>query len=170
MDTPLDPSGTAPALARWAEVRAAERVTRYIRLGAGRPVVVLQGAAREDDLWPELLGTIAARCRVILPVAPEPDLSFGGWVRDFLDGLGLTPVALIAAGGYCAPALELALADTDRVACVVLVPGAGDAGELLALGQAAATRLLLLPREHPGWQAVARIERFIIPDAAREAR
>src|SRR5687768_15632554 len=56
------PAPMAPA-DRWAEVRAADRVTRYVRRGSGAPAVVLQapdGAHAPAALWPGLADALAA--------------------------------------------------------------------------------------------------------------
>ena len=153
----------------------ADHVTRYVRRGVGPPVVVLRAGDGDADLWPELLETIAARCRLIVPEVPGagagvvcPD--FASWIRGFLDGVGLPPVALVAAGAFCVPALELALLDPDRLAGLVLVPcgGAEETGLTGALGttpQSTPLSVLLVRRECPAPEALRLVGRFVAGDA-----
>jgi hypothetical protein len=161
-------SVAAPAEGRrftgWAQVRAADYVTRYVRHGAGKPVVVLDLA--DGTLWPELTDALAAGHRVILPEAPAAEAHFAAWLRGFLDGMGLPAVTLIAAGPFCLPALEFALLDPDRLERLVLVPaGAADATGLTgALGTTSAGALLgmlVVRRDHPTDEALELIVEFI---------
>jgi hypothetical protein len=148
-------------------VRVAEHVTRYVRRGVGRPVVVLRtGEEDNSELWPELVDTLAARCRVILPEAPGANAGFVSWMRGFLEGVGLLPVTLIAAGPFCVPALEFALLDQERLVGLVLVPHgrAEETGLSGALGTAAQTRalpVLVVRRECPAAAALALVERLL---------
>ena len=109
-----------------AEVRAHDQVMRYRRAGAGRPLVVLGGGP--DALWPELEPDLVTRFRVVTPEVPGHDGDAAAWARDFLEGVGLDRVVLLAAEPFCIAALELVLLDADRVERLVLVPS-GDAGE-----------------------------------------
>lgn len=145
----------------------AGRVTRYVRRGVGPPVVLLR---REDgphgELWPALVETIAERCRVIIPEVPDADAEFGSWMRGFLDGVGLPPVTLIAAGTLCVPALEFALLDADRLSGLLLVPAgrAEETGLTGALGtteRTGALPVLVVRRECPAVEALALIDRFV---------
>lgn len=111
-----------------AEVRAHDQVMRYRRAGVGRPVVVLRGADAGDALWPELGAELVSRFRVFTPELPDDCDDVAAWVADFLDGVGLDRVLLLAAEPCCLSALELALLDALRVERLVLVP-AGAAGE-----------------------------------------
>jgi hypothetical protein len=143
---------------RTAEVRVADLVTRYVRRGAGRPVVVLRAHEDADALWPELLDAVASRGRVLIPDVLAPDASFVAWVRGFLDGLGLPSVALVATGRFCVPALELALLDPDRLDALVLVPrGRSEETGLsgvLGGGERPGIPLLVLRREASADEAV----------------
>jgi pimeloyl-ACP methyl ester carboxylesterase len=86
---------------------------RYRRLGAGPPLVLLGPADGAESL--------AARYRVIVPEMPGPGEDFGAWLTAFLEGLGTSGVTVVAAEPFHTIARELALADPDRVA-QVLVP------------------------------------------------
>lgn len=109
-----------------AEVRAHDQVMRYRRAGAGTPVVVLRGA--DDALWPELDAELVSRFRVVTPELPADCENVAAWVADFLEGVGLDRVAVLAAEPCCLSALELALLGADQVERLILVP-AGAAGE-----------------------------------------
>jgi hypothetical protein len=109
-----------------AEVRAHDQVMRYRRAGAGRPVVVLRGAP--DALWPELESDLAARFRVLTPELSDDGGDTTARARDFLEGVGLDRVTLLAAEPFCVAALELVLLDACQVERLVLVP-AGAPGE-----------------------------------------
>jgi pimeloyl-ACP methyl ester carboxylesterase len=111
-----------------AEVRAHDQVMRYRRAGAGRPLLVLRGAGEHDALWPELDAELVAHHRVFIPELPAECDDLAAFVADFLEGLGLDRVVVLAAEPCCLSALELALLDASRVERLVLVPGGG-AGE-----------------------------------------
>ena len=111
------PSGTL------AEVRAHDQVMRYHRAGAGRPLVLLRSAATPESLWPELEEQLVARFRVLTPELPPDCEDVAAWVKDFLEGVGLDRVPLVAADPCCLSALELALLGADQIERLVLVPG-----------------------------------------------
>jgi len=126
----------------WAQVLAGGHLTRYHRLGTGHPVLLLDPAA--GALWPAFAETLAAHVRVLAPALAElhPDAAVdAAWLRDFVDALGVGPVALVAAPTLGAVALALA-DDAERVSCATLVTADGDG---LPVG-AAAVPLLVLPR------------------------
>jgi len=110
-----------------AEVRAHDQVMRYHRAGAGRPLVVLRSAGA-DPFWPELAADLGSRFRVITPELPADCDDVAAWVADFLEGVGLNRVLLVAAEPCCLPALELVLLNGCQVERLVLVP-AGAVGE-----------------------------------------
>jgi len=158
----------------WAEVRAHDHVMRYRRSGAGRAVLVLAPAASMEPLWPELGGALSARFRVLVPDVPPPAAGddVAAWLGDFLEGLGIAGVALVAAEPFCLPALELVLLDAERVGRLVLVPGgggcggpAGEAGLDGALATAAgggvAVPLLVVRRGMAAAEALPLVTRFL---------
>jgi pimeloyl-ACP methyl ester carboxylesterase len=103
-----------------AEVRAGDRVTRYFRAGAGRVVLLLRPAAA-TTAWSAAAAELAARCRVIVPDIPEsPD--FTSWLGDFLDGLGLESVTILADPALGEAAREFATREPDRVRLLAEVP------------------------------------------------
>jgi hypothetical protein len=100
-----------PARGQWAcaVVSAGEVETRYRRTGCGPPVVVLGYEFDDEDRLPEPLGPLAGRFRVIVPdpagiealapaTSPEP-ASFPGWLRGFLEGLGIEGARVVAEAG-----------------------------------------------------------------------
>jgi hypothetical protein len=152
-----------------AEVRAHDQVIRYYRCGTG-PVVLLLGAHDgASPLWPELLGALAGRFRLIAPVLPAVDTA-AALLADFLEGLGVSSVTLIASDPFCMPALELALRDVDQIARVVLVPdgqptdSAWD-GTLTTRAREASVPLLVMRRETPASEALTHLTHFLAGDA-----
>lgn len=103
-----------------AEVRAGDRVTRYLRAGAGQVVLLLRPGSAAAA-WSPAAAELAARHRVIVPDVPEPP-EFGGWLGGFLDGLGLEGVTILADPSLGGSAREFAAAEPDRVALLVEVP------------------------------------------------
>jgi hypothetical protein len=159
--------GTPAPPAAWAEVRAHDRVMRYRRLGAGRAVLVLRPASAFAPLWPGLAHALAAHFRVILPDLPATAVDATAWLAGFLEGVGAAGVGVVAAGRFCAPALELALLDPDAVGRVALVhrgAGAGPAlgGALVPTG-VARVPLLVLRRGLAAGDALPQLARFLDP-------
>ena len=158
--------GRAPE--SWAEVRAHNHVMRYRRSGAGRVVLVLHPADDDgaDSLWPELAAALAERFRLIVPEAPADGADVSAWLGDFLEGLGVSGVALVAADRLCIPALELALLDADQIARVVLVPGgpateSGLDGALATTARRTSIPLLVVRRGTPAAEAVPLVMGFL---------
>jgi len=111
-----------------AEVRAHDHVMRYHRAGAGRPIVVLRASGDAEALWPELDAELVSRFRVVTPELSADCEDVAAWVADFLEGLGLDRVLVLAAESCCLSALELALFNASLVERLVLIP-AGAASE-----------------------------------------
>ncbi|HEY9229981.1 MAG TPA: hypothetical protein VIP11_25240 [Gemmatimonadaceae bacterium] len=114
-----------PALGSWSEVRARDSVTRYRRSGVGQAVLLLDGAGGAS-LWPELLHVLGANFRLIVPELPPGSADQGAALTEFLEGLGIAKVVVVAASDYSVPALDLVLRGVDQVSRLVLVPD-GDA-------------------------------------------
>ena len=127
----------------WAEVRARDRVMRYRRTGTG-PIVLL--LSREDvPLRDELAAMLAAQFRLVDPDLATTDLRVAECLTEFLEGLGTTPVNVVAVGRFCIPALELALRDVDQIGRVVLMPD-GESCESASEGViATASRRVSMP-------------------------
>lgn len=104
--------------------------TTYLRVGSGRPLLLL--ARPSDPLARSLAAALATAHRVVTPELPprmrpagEPGASgvdFGRWLEDFLDGLGLVELALVVADErLCAPALGFAAGHPCRITRLVLL-------------------------------------------------
>src|SRR3954454_14845275 len=94
-------STTTHPVGTLAEVRAHDQVMRYHRSGVGRPLVLLRSAAVPDALWPELEEQRVARFRVFAPERPPDCADVAAWVKDFLEGVGLDRVTVVAADPCC---------------------------------------------------------------------
>ena len=152
----------------WAEVRAADHYTRYMRFGAGTgtPIVILLPAASEANIWPELFESLSATRRIYLPDLPDAETSFAPRLRAFLDGLGLSRVTLIAPGSFCVPALEFGLLEPDRLQGLVLVPHGtaeetGLTGALSTSTPTEAIPVLVVRRDTSVVGAVALVGEFV---------
>lgn len=160
----------APIAARpldfFAQVRSADYTTRYIRVGAGEPVLIIDAQMSPCSLWPELISRLAEGRRVILPEVPIAHDRFVAWLRSFLDGMGLPPITLVATGDLCFPSLEFTLLESERIQRLILVP-AGTAEETglvsvmtPSLG-ASSVSMLVVRRDYSAQDAVPLIERFL---------
>jgi pimeloyl-ACP methyl ester carboxylesterase len=158
----------------WAEVRAHDHVMRYHRSGVGPPILVLRthgSADGAEPLWPELLAALTLDYRLIVPDMPATGQDVAAWLTDFLEGLGLAGVGVIAADRFCIAALELALLGLDQVARVVLVAD-GRAGEpgldgaLATTTRAASVPLLVVRRERSTGEVLPLVTRFLAGDGA----
>jgi len=159
---------TAPA-GSWAEVRTHGQVVRYQRAGSGPAVVLLRASSSPDALWPEVTDKLARCHRLIVPEAPATNGDDAGWITDFLEGLGLAEVALIATDPFCIPALELALLGAEQISRVVLVPSGevgdtGLAGSLAASGYDVPIGLLVVRRGLPAGEALPLVGSFLRGD------
>ena len=160
---PFEAVATRPA-ELWAEVRARDQVMRYRRSGMGA-TSVLVCVSSGDALWPELLEALSMHARVIVPELPA-DGDIARWLGDFLEGLGLCEVSVVAADPYCISAVQLVLLDADQVTRLLLVPVSGgtEAETEGTLGTAASNPpvpLLLIRREQPAEVALPLVLRFL---------
>jgi pimeloyl-ACP methyl ester carboxylesterase len=108
---------------RWAEVRADGRSIRYRSRGSGRPLLALAPSNGHESLATAWIDGLSARFRVIAPDTRGLDGDVATWLGCFLEGLGTRDLGVLAAGPFRGPALELALAEPERIARVVLVGG-----------------------------------------------
>ena len=104
-----------------AEVRVGEHVTRYVRRGSGPTVVLLGAEAESNSVWAPLVESLAGNYRLVIPKPPPDGVDASAWLRGFVEGLGLTSVALVAGGMLATAALELATADEFTVRKLVLI-------------------------------------------------
>lgn len=114
-----------------ATVCAGSAETRYLRAGRGPNVLLLPGA--DAEIRQRLLASLSTRFRVVVP---ETEAQLGvldgnqaeagaAWLRDFLDGLGIQRVSLVAAGETEAAALRFTQGEPERVERLVLLGPAG---------------------------------------------
>ena len=161
---PLDAAAYAPLPREgWARVHAHDRVMRYLRRGAGRPIVALSDDTTTDAPWPVLAAALTARYRVLLPELPADVVGgdFVAWLDAFLDGIGAAPVAILAFGRRCAETLAFAAADGGRLARVVLVPGESGAAAALAATGRAPVPVMVVPPVAPTDMAFPAVQRFL---------
>jgi len=149
-----------------AQVRTADHVTRYARIGSGRPVLVLDEVPFAATFWPGLVERFAERRRVILPEVPTRESRFAAWLRGFIDGIGLPRLTLVAAGDLCFPSIEFALLEPDRLENLILVPAGsveetGLSGVLTSTLSSSDVRMLVIRRDCASEDAVSIIERFL---------
>lgn len=108
---------------------------RYVRRGAGPPVVLVHGIASSIYTWADVLPALGPSHDVIaldLPgfggsaiPADFPGERYPGLVRSFLDALGLARVRLVGHSLGGAVASAFAAAEPERVERLVLVDAAG---------------------------------------------
>ncbi|HEX6053039.1 MAG TPA: hypothetical protein VFZ21_27415 [Gemmatimonadaceae bacterium] len=149
-----------------AEVRVGNHVTRYVRRGSGLPVIVVGANANDNAVWAPLVESLAGRYRLVIPQTPGTDPDMTGWLRSFIEGIGLTSVALVAGGQASGAALAVAAADDFTVRKLVLVTNGERNGRNTASNGAAPStldrsRMLYVAPEWQPAEAVERIERFI---------
>ena len=118
LDTRMSARAGAPAR---AVVSARGVDTHYLRAGSGEAVVLLTQDHGDDGAY-AAFASLARNARVIAPYVPAK-LPFGEWLRDFLDGLGLTSVTLVADAPMSSRACDYAALDPMRVSKVSLLPG-----------------------------------------------
>jgi pimeloyl-ACP methyl ester carboxylesterase len=149
-----------------AQVRTADHVTRYARIGSGRPVLILDEVPFATTCWPGLVERLALERRVILPEVPTNEPRFAAWLRGFIDGMGLPPVTLVATGDLCFLSIEFALLEPERIENLVLVPaGAADetglSGVLTSTLSSAGVRMLVIRRDVASEDAMSIVEQFL---------
>lgn len=104
--------------------------------------------------------------RLIVPEVPPGSANYGAWLAEFLEGLGTTPVSLIAASDFCVAALDLVLRDVDQISQLILVPDgeADEPGREGALGTGAgpsSVPVLIVRRGVDVIDALPTITRFL---------
>ena len=160
MSKPLDsPHAT------WAEVRAHHRVTRYRRSGAGRALLLLRSNEEAEALWPELLDALHEAFRLIVPEVPPEGADAADWLADFMEGLGMPNVCVVASDTLALPALELARRRADQIARVVVVTvQEGEqcvAKAIEAEAPSVSAPLLVVPRSQSADEVIPIITRFL---------
>jgi hypothetical protein len=146
----------------YAEVRVGEHVTRYVRRGTGSAVVLVGTDATTNPVVCPLIETLAPKHRLIVPQPPPTATDLGGWLRAFIEGIGLAEVALIAGQSSAHAATDLAASDDFTIRKLVVLPTAASNGN----GIHASDRILWVDASWPPTDAVARIATFISDEAA----
>jgi pimeloyl-ACP methyl ester carboxylesterase len=123
-----------------AEVHAGSARTPYLRAGSGPAVVLLHGSAEGVGVWVPWMSWLGARFCVLAPALPEwktgddrfePRACPADWLRDFLDGLGVESVRMLARGDSIGIAARFADAYPERVSD--FVPDVSQSYELTTL-------------------------------------
>lgn len=104
-----------------AEVIAHGHRIRYSRLGVGRPVIVLGPERLQPPLGPAFLDALSSCFTIFRPVPGDDAADLVGWLLCFLEGLGTSDNALVAAGRFAWVAREVASAAPHQVTRLVLV-------------------------------------------------
>jgi pimeloyl-ACP methyl ester carboxylesterase len=106
-----------------AVVQAGATVTSYERTGAGEPVLLLAGPDADiaTPFWQAIRRAIGAQFRLVVP-DPSPGVGdMGGWLGNFLDGLGVEGASMVADERVGVAVIGFALLAPDRVRRLVLV-------------------------------------------------
>lgn len=164
--SPADPTvTTAPAdyLADDScEVRIGGEAVRYRRVGNGPSVLLLCDDARGGD-WRELVAVLGGSHRVILPrVRPADGLR--ARLAGFLEGLGASPICIVAGPEFCGQSLELvALAEEQMARIVIIAADDAEARDIDATLVRARPSgpVLLLHRRAPAESVIPSVLRFI---------
>ena len=140
-----------------AEVRVGEHVTRYVRRGSGPSVVLVGADANANPVWGPLVERLEVGHRIVVPQPPPANADIATWLREFIEGLGLSDVVLVAGNGTSDAALELANTDDFLIRKLVLMPNAGD-----SVGTASSSeRTLVVPPGGAAADLLRQIEEFI---------
>jgi hypothetical protein len=92
--------------------------TEYLRVGSSTPALLFL-AAPDDPDRDSVIRSLGVQGRVVAPSIPA-GVDFATWLRDFLDGIGVLPVRIVATEALGAPALLFAAADPSRVEQITL--------------------------------------------------
>ncbi|MES2521100.1 MAG: hypothetical protein V4617_00275 [Gemmatimonadota bacterium] len=147
-----------------AVVRAGDSVTPYVRMGNGKPVLILRQSGRQSALWSMILTGLSTTNRVMMPEV-SPELStLAEWFEAFHDGLGIGSVRIVADERYAIAVLRLALLHSDRVGPVVVVSEPDGGAELdgtLADGTPGSHPVLFLTTATAAGDVVSRAQEFL---------
>jgi len=110
--------------------------TFYLATGSGRPVVMIHGAGGGGALWAPVINQLRRNFRIMIPdvvgygESDKPngryDRSFyAGWLRGFMDAMGLKQASLVGNSQGGAIAAQFAMDNPARTAHLVLVCSAG---------------------------------------------
>jgi 2-hydroxymuconate-semialdehyde hydrolase len=110
--------------------------TFYLSAGSGPPLVMLHGAGGGGVLWAPVVDSLRRHFRIIIPDVvgygesdkphgPYDRLFFAGWLRGFMDAMGLNKASLVGNSQGGAIAVQFAMDNPARVSNLVLVCSAG---------------------------------------------
>ncbi|AFT69014.1 putative Hydrolase or acyltransferase (Alpha/beta hydrolase superfamily) [Alloalcanivorax dieselolei B5] len=119
-----------------ASVMAGPVNTAYLSAGAGVPVICLHGGGAGAVTWYPSIGPLAQRFHVVAPdivgygESDKPDGSydkayFSGWLKQFLDALGIAKAHIVGLSQGGAIALQFTLDYPEMVDKLVLVDSGG---------------------------------------------
>ena len=145
-----------------AEVRVGEHVTRYVRRGTGPSVVLVGADASTSPVVLPLITKLAPKHRLIVPQTPVAD-DLASWLRGFIEGIGLSEIALIAGDAPAVAATELAVADDFTIRRLVVL---GQSTTASSNGSHSSGRILWVDAGWSPEDAVTRIASFIADEAA----
>ncbi len=124
------------------QVQVGAFTAEYLTAGEGPPLVLLHGDGHTARSWLWAMPALARRHRVYAPflpgfgITPNPaDYSptfFAGFLREFLDTLGIGRAAVVGNSNGGLVALHLALSNPQRVMALGLVDSAGLGREINA--------------------------------------
>ncbi|HRP08392.1 MAG TPA: hypothetical protein PLL69_07880 [Gemmatimonadales bacterium] len=104
-----------------AVVQSGTTVTAYLRIGRGRPVLLLRHGSSPLPAWDALLETLSDSWRVVAPEVPVEPSRLGGWLTGFLDGLGLADTAAVADPALSAALLTFVRTEPQRISRLVVL-------------------------------------------------
>lgn len=139
----------------------------YRRAGTGHGVLILIAPDEPQSLWPALDDALAQRFRVIVPELPADRAGVAAWLGDFLDGLGVAGLAVVATASLRPAVLELVRRDRDQVARVAIIGAGGEdadrgtAARRDGAAEPATVPQLVVPRALPIADALPLLTRFL---------
>ena len=168
--TPRPPqprSGTFHAI-----VRAGDSVTPYVRMGNGKPVLILRQSGRQSALWSMILTGLSTTNRVMMPEVSPELATLTEWFAQFHDGLGIGPVRIVADERYGLAVLRLALLHGDRVARIVILSesdGGSDLDGTLSSAtsdtQSATHPVLFMAHDRGADEVLMKTQEFLLAEA-----
>jgi pimeloyl-ACP methyl ester carboxylesterase len=161
---PQPRSGTFHAI-----VRAGDSVTPYVRMGNGKPVLILRQSGRQSALWSMILTGLSTTNRVMMPEVSPELATLTEWFAQFHDGLGIGPVRIVADERYGLAVLRLALLHGERVARIVILSEADGASELdgtLSSATSETHPVLFMSHDRSADEVLMRTQEFLVMENA----
>ncbi len=124
------------------QVQAGALTAKYLTAGRGEPLVLLHGDGHSARSWLSVMPALARTHEIYAPFLPgfgSPaklgDYSptfFAGFVREFLDAVGVERAVLVGNSSGGLVAMHMALSEPERVTALGLVDSAGLGREINA--------------------------------------